>query len=660
MSYIDKLLDHYHNPDAEPDPWKMEERYARWYAMTEEQQQELTNKATEVHSQLAKSGIELGTEPDSVRLPHKTSKQLQQELKIKTRYTVRQHIKTFLSFAKDNPNDPLVLAFVNMAGRPPMQLLTPEQAIFAIGAYLTTSWKVIIDEETVVENKKVKIRVPYIYNWLQQVYPELRHRVTLRALENYLGRVVAADEAVFTYAWEGERAAWMKFVPKLPNNFTAAGQCIQVDGRPLPIYVRAESGATYTVTLVTLVDAYTLYVPGFLLVPRLEEHADGTTERVDFRNEDVRLLIANMMLLFKMCPRMFYTDNGGQFKALQRILNYLRSGLSSPEVVLGFPLHPWGRGAVEVVAKLVDTVLQEQPGYIRDEDDLQSLSAAQDKATLTLEELERLVKRYFKKWNTERVDGQPSRFDQWKATRDAHPTPPSERLYFIANGRAWEERKVHDTHIEYNTAKYYLKRQTDPVARARWVDAVGKRVTVCHTEHYDDQQRRYTRRVYAALDGQTFDELESYEVNPGLSARERKGYQRNDMTHIAARLAKLRDAFNAQLATTGYEDPALDPVEGTVVPAPQPSRGRGASAVPSPAVAGQSADSTQPQPAERNNQSNEAESVPTQQQSAQSESPKPVPPPATQPLQQQPSEHAKRLAAKLKQRQAESQKPNTE
>jgi hypothetical protein len=318
--------------------------------------------------------------------------------------------------------------------------------------------------------------------------------------------------------------------------------------------------------MIPVVDAYSLFTPTFILVPRKVENDLGEVQKVDFRYHHVTKLLAVVMMMVRLRPGFLYTDNGAQFKALERILSYLTTHTDENiTLVRGFPGHPWGRGIVEVVQKLVDAILREQPGFVANENNLASWNKAYETAKLSVDDLNTLLKRHFKKWNYEPRGDQPSRFDIWKNTpQTRRPMPSPERIFHLGFGTDWKMRLVRDTHIEYDNTYWHLKKLDDE-SRMRWVDAVGKSVPIWSMEYYDDMQGRNITRVFVCLDGRTMDELVRQKSGPTPSPGQRKKNQRGELEVLKRREKALDDIFLALAEKYGTSIPALDTVEKTII-----------------------------------------------------------------------------------------------
>jgi hypothetical protein len=140
MSYIDRLLYQLRHPDAEPDD--LDERIARWMNMSGAKRDKLIGKADTMKwvLALAQDGTRAKTDNDLTWLPPGKAQEAIAELGVDSRMTLRNYVNKCVSFRDKRSGYPLALALVNMAGRKPNRLLTPEEQLFAIGAYLQTEW----------------------------------------------------------------------------------------------------------------------------------------------------------------------------------------------------------------------------------------------------------------------------------------------------------------------------------------------------------------------------------------------------------------------------------------------------------------------------------------------------------------------------------------
>jgi transposase InsO family protein len=536
-SYIDRLLNQLSNPDVPPDP--LDELMVRWNKLPQARRDRCIHQARVMAEILAKSG-------NTQHLGPGVNRQALADLGIRSRMTLSSYIHECAAFRAQYPDAPLALALVNMAGRPKRTVLTPYEQLLAIGAYAYTDWQVLIDEKTAISTK-MKLQVEHVYSLLVQIFPETRNKINARGLHRFLNEVVDDDQALFTLAWKGEKAVWAEFLIKLPNTVGGPNERWQSDARALPIYILTEDGKPSTVTLVSILEEFSGIVPEWDIVERIEVASTGEKQRVDFRRDHICLLLARAMLKLKVCPRFFYTDNGSQYVSLKELIPYLtNSGDEGITPIFGFPGHPWGRGKIEVMQKLVDTCLHGLPGFVEDEDDPRMWEAARKAAKLTKENLRKILKRFFKQWNTDRKNGQPSRQDLWKGTKPecGIPMPEPERLFHLAFNRDWTTRKVFDSHIEYNNEFYRLKNITDD-SRMRWIEAVNHPRAVWSLD-YENMDGRYVQRVYACLDGRTFDELTpTSEQRP--PAKQRVKEQQTDLNALGRLRSSLATAFLALL-----------------------------------------------------------------------------------------------------------------
>lgn len=554
-SYIDHLLNQLINPNAPPD--LLDELTERWNKLPAAKRDRYIHQARVMAEILAKSGSTQHMGPG-------VNRQALEDLGIRSRTTLSSYLAECAAFRAQYPHAPLALALVNMAGRPKRTILTPYEQLLVIGAYAYTDWQVLIDEQTATSTK-MKLQIEHVYSLLIQIFPEAQNKINARGLHRFLNEVVDEDQPLFTLAWKGEKAVWAEFLIKLPNTVGGPNERWQSDARALPIYILTEDGTPSTVTLVSILEEFSGIVPEWEIVERTEVAPTGETKRVDFRREHVCLLLARAILKLKICPRFFYTDNGSQYVSLKELLPYLtNSGDEGITPIFGFPGHPWGRGKIEVMQKLVDTCLRGQPGFVEDENDAKAWEVARKSAKLTKDDLRKILKRFFKKWNMDRKNGQPSRHDLWKNTKPeggiAMPDP--ERLFHLALNQDWKTPKVNDTHIQYNNEFYRLKKITDE-SRKRWIEATNHPRPVWSLD-YEDLEGRHVERVYACLDGRTFDELiPTSEERP--PAKRRVKEQQTDLNALRRLRSSLATAFIALLHQhdASISTIAIDTVENT-------------------------------------------------------------------------------------------------
>lgn len=541
-SYIEALLQRLQNPNSPKDDFDLDEAKRRFNNASSVKRERYLRRGgtmTWVLQEIEKHD----------RLRPGKSEQALRELGMTSRARLQLLIDHCSTFRKDHPYEQLYYRMVNMAGRPKWTILSLEEQLLAIAAYACTEWDVLIDANA-TRHMNMQLRTEHVYGVLTLIFPEVRDKINVDGLRRFLAEVVEADKALFTLAWEGEKKVWEHFLLKLPNTVGGVNFLWQSDGHVLKkCPVRRKDGSICTMTLVSVMDAFTGCVPEYELVPRNDEDEHGTTKRVDFRRDDVCMLLALAIRKCNVQPRHTYTDNGAQYLALQWLLSLLRNKHGDEIIpILGFPGHPWGRGKIEEMHKQLDNALP------------QVLDDSAEKIP-TEDELRRLVKRFFKKWNMDPRDGQPSRYHVWKTGTPQVGTaaPSADQLFHLGYVQDWERRKVHDTHIEYH-GLYRLK-HINPTTRARWIEAIDQTVSVWAVV-YEDEHGRTVREVYACLDGKTFDELiPTTDPRPDAQRRVRKHL--DDLNVLRRRRSRLAAAMTELVQAHGHERGkiAIDTIE---------------------------------------------------------------------------------------------------
>lgn len=419
-NYLDLLLEQYANPSIEHDP--LFESRRRYLMMDAEQKAALDRKVTAL--------FEILDEYETYgRLRPGKGKDALSALDLTSRSTLKRRIDMTVQFLSIHSRDDLVYTLVNRAGRPPMSILSVEEQLLALGSYAVTDWNVFVDPEAGRMNKStMKLKAEHVYTLLTLVFPHVAQNMQVDGLRRFLEQVVAQDPVTFTYAWEGAKAVWAKFLLKLPSTIREPNICWQMDARDLPIYAKSPDGVVGTVTFVPVVEGFSGIVPAYELVFKKIINESGEVERVAFRRNHVCIVLAYAILLLKTCPLFFYTDDGAQFKALQALMwLFNRAGIEETTIIFGYPEHPWGRGLTEVTQKLVDEALDGQPGFVTDENNWAAHEAAKAAAKLPEEDIRVLIDRHIKRWNTHARAGAQSRWEVYKNTPSTVHLPPLSR-----------------------------------------------------------------------------------------------------------------------------------------------------------------------------------------------------------------------------------------
>lgn len=427
------------------------------------------------------------------------------------------------------PGEKFPYALVKLPGPPKKRILTEEQELLVIGAYLYADWKVIIGDK--VKRSRDRVQTTFIHSMLTQLYPDLK--VTVEQLDRFIRQKKAEEHVLFTLGREGSRKIWQDFMPKTHNDVGEPNIRWQSDGRVLPVYVlfkKRKKVYKCTVTLVFIIDDYSLRVLNWALIPRLEEDESGKLVGADFKNEHVRLLFAGAMAELGVRPRFWYTDNGAQFKAIAEFIGWLTQRDEQEIIpIFGFPGHPWSRGKVEVVGKLVNKVLRKLSGFVKDEDDTQEWKKARRATDVEFDDLEVAIKAYFDGWNAN-----VTRLKRWSKEHVALTAPSEDRLVHFATAESWGEASITDQGILIEKGVRYKPAEME---YNRWMAAVGQgSVRYCmlpttHGNHY-----------LATLDGDTWERIiPTTEALP--ARREHVEEQWASLNAEQVRLHELRKQF---------------------------------------------------------------------------------------------------------------------
>lgn len=517
--------------DLVPDELKerLERAKNRWRVFKAKERAALRDKAS-----LIKELLDL--RQDRGRLPDRTLEEVLPKLEIKSPQTLINKMNRCAEFESFFPDEPLIYALINTAGAEVKKVLTDEQEIIVVGSYLYTRWETLLVSGKTVKKKRVRVTVEHVYDLLKKMYPNLE--ATLDQVERFIEREEANDGGLFTLAREGAKKFWERYAPKLPNDAIEPGQLCMSDGRGLPWFVKYRNQIC-TVTLVTLVDAFTGCIVKWALVPRREEDAEGKVKKTDFKSIDIRILIAELFLDGDSFD-IFYTDHGGQYKAIIRLLKILFGDSHRFKTVLGFPGHPWGRGLTEVIQFIIDGLFSVGiPGFYIEDEGWSALTAAQHKdELLDFSDAVLEVDKYVKDWNNKVLANGKTRAQVYRE----HPrvktiSIPTERLALLAAADDWAQATISDLGILYKKV-YYKPHIASEADYIRWSNAAGNAlpipICVIHTSE--------GRLVLACFDGLTWEYV--FRVSDQrISPKKRFAYQKATENAKRDELQKRIDAF---------------------------------------------------------------------------------------------------------------------
>lgn len=126
---------------------------------------------------------------------------------------------------------------------------------------------------------------------------------------------------------------------------------------------------------------------------------------------------------------------------------------------------------------MIDRFLCELPGFVENDDDPICRRDVQTRDDLLeFEVLEKAIEAKLEAWNTDSVDGKPSRYDIWKNSPGASLTSPEDIRLELLAGEDHVKRKtavVRDVGIEYKRTFYKLEDKED--SYDRWAEAAAER-----------------------------------------------------------------------------------------------------------------------------------------------------------------------------------------
>jgi transposase InsO family protein len=384
---------------------------------------------------------------------------------------------------------------------------------------------------------------------LTAAFPD--HLVSEATIRRFLAKERKKNPALFVLARDGESALWRDYIPKTTNDVSAPNERWQSDGRYLPIYVQY-GGHPSRVALVSILDDKSRYVPAWCLVPRQEQDELGDLHTVDFTGEHVRMLFASAMYKTQTRPRVIYTDNGSQFKALEPRMKYLTDEAEPPiEVIHTKPGRPQGRGKMERALGQIDTFLHGLPGYVEDEDDAMCWKRAREAPNLlTFEELEANLKQHFEHWNTVSQNGKPSRFQVWQSSTVSLPAPTPIRLALLADASEIIDASVSDLGIRYKN-KHYMIIPKEPEDYQRWTRLVGQKVPLCAIPMEKETL------IVVTLDGRKWEPVVPIAIGRP-SKQKHNHFQQAVVKQLKGELAVVREQFRMVIIDVCGAMPKLD------------------------------------------------------------------------------------------------------
>jgi hypothetical protein len=258
-------------------------------------------------------------------------------------------------------------------------------------------------------------------------------------------------------------------MPARRNNVQRSKERVQIDARPLPIYV-ISNGIVCTTSLVLLLDDFSDYPIRYALVPRKVLDAQKLPKRTDFTAQDVGILIASAMYHENARFEVIYNDNGSQLVAMEELLRNL-SEENEPltRMAKSIPGRPRGRGKIEGFLGRLDIFLKELPGFVIDEKDRAHIKLAQTATNMrTIEQFRQYLDSFF-----EQLRNEPPTKRQTRTRRElwemngALPAPPIRHLMSLVPER--ESRYVKLNHWKFDfLGEEYEPQTTNEEDLMRW------------------------------------------------------------------------------------------------------------------------------------------------------------------------------------------------
>lgn len=349
-----------------------------------------------------------------------------------------------------------------------------EQEAIICYFYLFEKQKILGPDGYTVELKR-RADARYIHRILEKFVGFTKSEDTVR---RYLAKLHITNPVVVKLARFGKKFLADRIIPTLPNNVERPNIRWQIDGRPLPIYIRYK-GMICTVTLLVIMDDYSQYIVRAGLYPRMILNDEGLPQRADFRKEDVGVLLASAMYHWQVRPESLYTDNGTQFFALAELLR----DLSDENEVLtrmtkSIPGRPRGRGKLEHLLGLFDELLKDTPAFVKAEECESEFtainSAKQDPEMLDFELLCTFVQGEVDKLNKEpsRKNGLRTREELWRET-ESLPAPDVRRLLRLVPESRSQDRAIYKNGFLLDNDWYEPRIESDE-DMYQWMVAVAR------------------------------------------------------------------------------------------------------------------------------------------------------------------------------------------
>ncbi len=318
--------------------------------------------------------------------------------------------------------------------------------------------------------------VSYMLSVLKEHAPDPPH--SEYAIRRFLHLLREDNALAVTLARKGEVYLRNKILPARRNDPELVNDRWQIDGRPLPIYIKHD-GLICTVTLLLIIDDLSQYPLRARLIPRKLRDEKGMPKNSDFTAADVGIVFASAIYYSRVCPGALYNDHGSQFILFEDFLNDLsEENQAVARMSMSIPRRPRGRGKIENMLKTFDTLLKDVKGNLvgREGDfdairearrlpDLVSLETLQEKCDEFIENLRKRPRRQGER---------KTRRDLWLDPNGIRKAPPIRRLMTLVPERISRDTAIDYWKFQFDRQEYELRLQGEEDLY-RWMVAAARK-----------------------------------------------------------------------------------------------------------------------------------------------------------------------------------------
>jgi hypothetical protein len=360
-------------------------------------------------------------------------------------------------------------------GRTPGGTFTKRQQEI-LAYYYKNPEKRVIDDDQNKSTLKGLEDVAFMQKALQRFSPDPPHSDD--AVRRFLRLLKFDDALAVTLAHKGETYLRNKILPARRNDPELANDRWQIDGRPLPIYIRHD-GLVCTVTLLLIIDDLSQYPLRARLIPRKMRDEKGLPKNCDFTAADVGIVFASAIHYSGVCPGALYNDNGSQLVAMEDFLNDLsEENEAVVRMSKSIPRRPRGRGKIENMLKVFDEMLKEQEGnLVGKEGNFEAIREARaNPKLLSLEKLQEKCDKFINVLrNRPRRQGEKkTRAELWLDPNGIRKAPPIRRLMTMVPRKVSRDTAIDYWHFQFDSQEYEprLKSEEDLY---RWMVAAARK-----------------------------------------------------------------------------------------------------------------------------------------------------------------------------------------